>query len=307
MSSRLAPAQAVQYAHQIYYAVKGLGTDEQALIDVISRNTLEDLQVVSRAFCACYGREIIPWIKGDVSGNFGKLMTQFYLARYTAWATYIHEAIAGLGTDNKVLIELVLTADENDLAAIKAEYFRLYKEQVFEEISDDISKRADWARLLRAWMSSLRFPRNQIEQDADRLFQAGKGAGTDERMFMEILCTTTPQEYLQIMIRFQQKYGKDLRKFYQSELSGKTEYAYLLAHDHLIHPAKAVAFTLYNAMKGLGTRDRTLVKQTVLFRDRYMKEVNTFYCQQFGSLKADFLGDTSCWYAKTLVQVWNCQ
>ena len=42
----------------------------------------------------------------------------------------------------------------------------------------------------------------------------------------------------------------------------------LLAHYYLLAPSKGVAFAMYKSMKGLGTRDRTLVNCTVLFRDR---------------------------------------
>lgn len=64
-------------------------------------------------------------------------------------------------------------------------------------------------------------------------------------------------------------YKKELRDVIISEFSGKSEYCYLLAHDFLIDPTKAVAFTLYKAMKGAGTRDKSMVQTTVLFRDRY--------------------------------------
>jgi len=78
-------------------------------------------------FLACYGREMYEWVKGDVGGNFGKIMVGCILPRYTYWAKCVNDAIRGCGTDNRSLIELTILADEYDVAAIKNEYFRLFK------------------------------------------------------------------------------------------------------------------------------------------------------------------------------------
>ena len=64
-----------------------------------------------------------------------------------------------MGTDNKILIELILMTDEFDLKALKSEYFRLFKADIFEEVSDDISKNNDWGRLIRAWFNQSRYER----------------------------------------------------------------------------------------------------------------------------------------------------
>ena len=97
--------------------------------------------------------------------------------------------------------------------------------------------------------------------------------GTDEQVFLEILCTTTSEEYSQIILCFKDSYGKELREVIRKEFSGKSEYAYLIAHDYLVDPALAIAGVLYNSFKGVGTRDRSVVKMTVLFRDRYRKRI----------------------------------
>ena len=92
----------------------------------------------------------------------------------------MNDAIRGCGTDNKSLIELTILADENDVAAIKNEYFRLFKTDINDDIADDISKSNDWARLIKAWWSSFRYARGKVQQDAEALMKAAKGCGTDE-------------------------------------------------------------------------------------------------------------------------------
>lgn len=113
---------------------------------------MEDLYLVNKAFYASYGKSLIRLLQKETTGNFEKVLCGNFMGRYKYWATMIGEAIIGCGTDERMLIELVLMGDENDWAAIKQEYFLQFKTDVVEAISDDIAKNADWSRLVRAWI-----------------------------------------------------------------------------------------------------------------------------------------------------------
>ncbi|CAL5988504.1 Annexin_1 [Hexamita inflata] len=197
-------------------------------------------------------------------------------------------------------------ANAQEMVAIRAEYFRLYLKDVIDDISDDIAKNADWARLLRGWICQLRYPRGTPEQDADALYIAAKGAGTDENVFIRIFCSTTHEEFNLICAAYMQKYKKTLRETVIKEFSGKSEKAFLLAHDFLQSPINGCCYIIRDSIKGMGTRDRSLINVSVLFRDRYSQGINEMY-KQYGSLAKDIKGDTSGWYEKTLLQFWKAQ
>jgi len=109
-----------------------------------------------------------------------------------------------------------------------------------------------------------------------------------------------------IVAKFFEKYNKTLRDTIVSEFVGRSENTYLLAHDFCIDPANACANIFRSAIKGLGTRDSSLINITVLFRDRYAAGVSDFY-KPYGNLVKDIKGDTSGWYEKTLLQLWGLQ
>ena len=52
--------------------------------------------------------------------------------------------------------------------------------------------------MLKAWWSQFRYERNTPVEDAQRLQLAAKGMGTDEQVFIEILATSTRNEYIAI-------------------------------------------------------------------------------------------------------------
>nr|AMP46305.1 annexin 2 [Spironucleus barkhanus] len=255
-------AQWVQHALTINKACKGAGTDEKAIIDVIASCTPDDCAGVARAYYCCFGKDVVKLLQKETSGTFDKFLTACFTKRYTLWVSLLKEAVKGLGTDEKALCELLIMGDADDMEILQKEYFRLYKKEMVEEIGDDISNKAAWAKLIKGWMYQTRYARNQISQDVDILKQAIKGAGTDEQSIIRILTTSTPAEFGQIAAAYEQNTGKPLRDHLKKEFSGKSEYAFLLAHDYLLSASKAAAYAIHNAMKGAGTREKTIINYT---------------------------------------------
>ena len=58
------------------------------------------------------------------------------------------------------------------------------------------------------------------EYDADLLYYAMKGVGSDKDIITEVLCFRNPKRINEIKAKFQEKYGKDLTEEIKSETSG---------------------------------------------------------------------------------------
>jgi len=58
----------------LYKAMKGLGTDEGVLIEIIGTRTNEQLREVKDVFEREYKGTLEKWVKGDTSGNFRNLL-----------------------------------------------------------------------------------------------------------------------------------------------------------------------------------------------------------------------------------------
>ncbi|CAL5991017.1 Annexin_2 [Hexamita inflata] len=300
------PQQYMIFANEIHQACKGAGTDELRILNVMTQCSMEDLQQVIRAYFVSFGQPISRLLKKETSGKFRDIIMGSFEGRYQYWARKIREAIKGVGTDEKALIELVLMGNTDDWLSIREEYFKAYTRNVMDDISDDIAKNAEWAKLLRGWIFQMRYSRSQPERDAEELYKAAKGAGTDADTFVRLLCSSTHEEFAQIARIYQEKYNKSLRQTIIKEFSGKSEKAFLLAHDYMLSPAKGCCCIINDSIKGFGSRDKSLVDVTVLFRDRYSSEVPQAY-EDFGNLAKDIKGDCSGKYEKALLVLWKAQ
>lgn len=130
-----------------------------------------------------------------------------------------------------------------------------------------------WARLLYAWIRREKTEEGNAEEEAEWLYKAAKGAGTDEGMVIFVMSKAGPGLWGQILEIYKAKYKKEVREMLKSEFAFINEDAFCMACDANVHPAKTVAYILHETMKWLGTNDRRLIQATSLYRDRYWKEV----------------------------------
>jgi annexin A7/11 len=105
-------------------AMKGFGTDEDAIINVLCRRTNAQRQAIAKCFKTSYGKDLIDDIKSESSGNFEKLLVALLTPTDVFYAKELYEAIAGLGTDEDVLIETMCTLSNREINDVKNAFTR---------------------------------------------------------------------------------------------------------------------------------------------------------------------------------------
>jgi len=175
---------------------------------------------------------------------------------------------------------------------------------MFHSIQSDISNN-DWGRLLKAWMQGNNASVMAPEAAADALYKAAKGAGTDEDVFISIMCNMTHENYRAVDQVYLMKYKKPLRKVITEEFVAKSEFAFLLTHDYLLSPVHAIASFINKAVAGAGTDDVMLINLTVLFADYFKGQAIKDAYKQFGDITKDLKRDLSGKYEDAILAMWG--
>ncbi|KAL3316600.1 Annexin A6 [Cichlidogyrus casuarinus] len=103
-------------------AMKGLGTDEKAIIEVMGkRSSTQRLQLVQQ-YKTTYGKDLIKEFKSELSGNFFKVIEALCWAPDEYDAHELHRAMKGLGTDDNCLIEVLCTRTNAQIDTLKNRY-----------------------------------------------------------------------------------------------------------------------------------------------------------------------------------------
>lgn len=111
-------------AQALRKAMKGFGTDEDGLINVICRRSNEQRQLIARAYKTNFGKDLFEDIKSECSGNFEKLLVALMTPIVDYYAKELRDAMSGAGTEEDVLIEVLATMSNYEIHTIKNAYER---------------------------------------------------------------------------------------------------------------------------------------------------------------------------------------
>uniref|UniRef100_A0A8D3DMM0 Annexin n=1 Tax=Scophthalmus maximus TaxID=52904 RepID=A0A8D3DMM0_SCOMX len=252
-------------AEVLHKAMKGLGTDEDAIVQLLTARSNAQRQEIKATYKTLFGKDLVSDLKGELGGKFETLIVGLMTAPIAYDVTSLRNAIKGAGTDEKVLVEILASRTAHQVKAISAAYRQEYDDDLEEDVSGDTS--GHFKRLL---VILLQCDENNYLWSAEHL----------RKVF---------DAYMKLS-------GYEMEESIQRETSGGLR-DLLLA---VVKCARSVptyfAETLYYAMKGAGTDDNTLIRVMVSRCEVDMLDIRSefrrlFACSLYSMIKGDTGGD----------------
>lgn len=289
--------------------MKGFGTDEKMLIQVLAK--LDPLQAaaVRSTYSQHIKRDLHKDVKSEADGYFrqgllgiidGPLMHDVALAR---------EAVEGIGTKEWLLNDVLLGRSNADLNAIKTAYERTYHRSLQKDVEGDLSFKTAtlFGNVLRAARHEESAPINpQLMQDEARTIHHATAArmvnNVDE--VCGIFARSSDNELRAINHAFTERYHTSLEKHIESQFSGHMKDALLHMLRTALDPAMRDADLLEECMKGMGTKDEKLVTRIVRahWNRGHLEQVKGAYRHKYKTeLVARVRGETSGDYQRLMV------
>jgi len=286
-------------------AMRGLGTDEDTIINIIcSRNNLQR-QEIKRYYITAYGRDLIKDLKSELSGNFENVVIAMFQTPAEFDSESLYKAMKGLGTDEGVLIEIIGSRTSYELDLIKQTFRMMYGKDLVKWVESETS--GNLRKLLVSLLYSQRSQnpvpnQQQCMMDAQALYKAGeKRWGTDESVFNQIFSTRSNAEIACINQCYINLRGKGLDKAISNEFSGDNKKLFMTLFKVLINPPSYFAERIHEAINGLGTNDKKLIRNIVSRCEIDLPQIKQCYRRMYGrELVSDVRGDTSGDYKKIL-------
>ncbi|KAG9485087.1 hypothetical protein GDO78_008278 [Eleutherodactylus coqui] len=257
-------------AEKLRKAMKGFGTDEQAVIDVVSNRSNDQRQKIKAAFKTAYGK--------------------------------------GAGTKEGVLIEILCSRTNSEIRNIVACYKSEFGRDIEKDIRSDTS--GHFERLLVSMCQGNRDENpnvnmQQVEQDAQRLYQAGEGKlGTDESSFNLVLASRSFPHLKALTEAYARISKRDLLSVIGREFSGHIEDGLKAILQCALNRQAYFAERLYKSMKGAGTKDCTLIRVIVTRSEIDLVQIKQAFAQMYQkSLASMVSSDTSGDYRKMLIAI----
>jgi hypothetical protein len=218
-------------ATQLYEAINGgvfgLGTDTGKLFQALRNVTPAEYNELQRVYKDHYNRDLTADIKGDLSGNDLKRAECLLRGEtHKADAYGLREAMGGFGTDVDE-VHSILSKQGEDSQLLKDTYKKEFNRDLETNLKTELSGRD--LRQAKAFLrgeqvSNNAQPREQVTPlaEANQLFKAMDGLGTNEATIHAILKGRTKEEIQSIRSAYESQYdGRNLDADLQSELSGR--------------------------------------------------------------------------------------
>uniref|UniRef100_A0A2I2YZL0 Annexin n=1 Tax=Gorilla gorilla gorilla TaxID=9595 RepID=A0A2I2YZL0_GORGO len=194
------------------------GTNEQAIIDVLTKRSNTQRQQIAKSFKAQFGKDLTETLKSELSGKFERLIVALMYPPYRYEAKELHDAMKGSRDDVSSFVDPGLALqDAQDLYAA-GEKIRGTDEMKFITILCTRSA----THLLR-----VKCTQNLHSYFAERLYYAMKGAGTRDGTLIRNIISRSEIDLNLIKCHFKKMYGKTLSSMIMEDTSGDYKNALL--------------------------------------------------------------------------------
>ena len=213
--------------YQLYKAMKGLGTNEDTLIEIIATRSNERINQIKQRYYELYKKDLIKDIENDTSGFFRQILKRLLEANRSNntfpdekesenCARQIFDATSQKKEVlQQTFIYIFTQKSREELASISKVYFKWYSKTLFEIIEKLFS--GDAKRILKAIVYALLSP---SEYFAYRINKAIKGLGTNDTILIRVLVSRDEIDIGRIKRYYKQLYQKDLYTAVKDDVSG---------------------------------------------------------------------------------------
>ena len=212
---------------QIYKAMKGLGTNEDTLIEIFASRSNEELNKIKIRYNELYSKNLYMQVESDTSGFFRKILLKLLEANRPN-NPFPDEQQCGESAKRlydasekkkevwqETFLYIFTQKSREELALISQIYYKWYSKTLFEIIDSLFS--GDTRRAFKAIIYALLCP---SEYFAYRINKAIKGFGTNDTILIRVLVSRDEIDLYRIKRYYKQLYQKEMYDAIKDDVSG---------------------------------------------------------------------------------------
>ncbi|XP_060093454.1 annexin A1 [Heteronotia binoei] len=211
-------------------SMKGLGTDEDTLIEIVTTRDNKEIREFTKAYNEGYKRDLVKDVISDTSGDFQKALLALLkgdrdenphvndeLADNDARALY-EAGERRKGTDANVFIDILTTRSSPHLRSVFQKYCKYSQHDMTKVL--DLELKGDLENCLTAIVKA---STSKPAFFAEKLYDAMKGSGTCIKTLNRIMVSRSEIDMNEIKAYYRIKYQKSLAQAILDETKGDHE------------------------------------------------------------------------------------
>ncbi|KAM9375564.1 annexin A2-like [Pholidichthys leucotaenia] len=219
----------VQYdASEIRGSIKGLGTDEESLIEILCSRTNNELTEIKKVYKELFKKDLEKDVAGDTSGNFAKLLLALVQTKRDE-----HSAIVDfeqIDRDARALYDAGIKIKGTDVAtwiSIMSERSVPHLQRVFQryrsyspyDMQESVEKEVK-GDLQKSFLTLVKCFENKQLYFAQRLHGAMKSKGAKEKIVTRIIVSRCEVDLKKICEEYKASFGQSLQQTIMEHTKG---------------------------------------------------------------------------------------
>ncbi|KAK8759331.1 hypothetical protein V5799_003036 [Amblyomma americanum] len=214
-------------ASELKAAMKGAGTDEDCLIEILCTRTNAEIAAIKQIYKQKYDKDLEKAVISETSGDFQRILVSMLTAsrqegvpvdanRAAEDAQKLYQAgVAKWGTDESTFNAILASQSYDQLRQVFREYVRFANHDIMEAIKKEMS-----GNFRQALLTIVKSVYNTELYFAEKLHDAMKGAGTDDKTLIRIVVSRCETDLAIVKQEYQRAYGKSLEDAIKGDTSG---------------------------------------------------------------------------------------
>ena len=211
----------VEYdAELLYRAMKGIGTEDDIVIEVISFRSFERLSQIKQKFQELYGNDLVKEIESETSGEYRTALKNLLetersknqnpdLDNCKKIAEELNNA------NESVFVKYFTSLSTEELILVGKEYHKAYKKNLVQLVESKTS--GDLQKLLKNIMYGLISP---SEYFARQIATAVKGVGTNDTKLIRSVVSRADEDMKIIKRYYKKLFQKEMTEEVKADTSG---------------------------------------------------------------------------------------
>ena len=211
----------VEYdAELLYRAMKGIGTDDDIVIEIISFRSFERLSQIKQKFQELYGNDLVKEIESETSGEYRTALKNLLetersknqnpdLDNCKKIAEELNNA------NESVFVKYFTSLSTEELILVGKEYHKAYKKNLVQLVESKTS--GDLQKLLKNIMYGLISP---SEYFARQIATAVKGVGTNDTQLIRSVVSRADEDMKLIKRYYKKLFQKEMAEDVKADTSG---------------------------------------------------------------------------------------
>ncbi|XP_071813657.1 annexin A4-like isoform X2 [Apostichopus japonicus] len=214
-------------AKQLRKAMKGAGTDESCLIEILCTRTNQEIKEIKEQYKSFFQRDLEKDCVSETSGHFKRLLVSLCqanrdetnsvdMAKATKEANELFQAgEKKWGTDESRFNVVLASRSFPQLRATFTEYVKISQRDILNSIDREMS-----GDLKEGFKTVVQCASSRPTYFAERVWKSMKGAGTDDNTLIRVVVSRSEIDLVEIKTAFLQMYHKTLYKMIEGDTSG---------------------------------------------------------------------------------------